>query len=316
MRFAAGAGIFGRGAGAFGRETSAAAARCVRAARLAARIAARTRAAARFGLSAGDSALDFARFANAPLRPRRRCGENTEISRNPVRRGRTRRANSLVGAGWRGQNARFRENLIGRSLCSLRLDYISGQRVGSMLRRALALLDQQTRQHGGRAFLQPLIEKRRNLFPQIRGTRQAREFVALQRRLRRREQELPAGLGRVMGQGEPPSDNKGVHSNHSVITVKDKCTRTVQRGLWKSVENAVAGPLHYNRPYNNLHEITKLLIQVLSAGPEWAAAQRDGIRVAKACSHCSGDYEDPERSAPGRDEDEQDQEGKAAPQGG
>jgi hypothetical protein len=63
------------------------------------------------------------------------------------------------------------------------------------LRRTLALLHQPARQHGGGILLQPRVEKRGDLFPEISGMAEAREFRALQRGARGGEKKLPRGLG-------------------------------------------------------------------------------------------------------------------------
>jgi hypothetical protein len=66
---------------------------------------------------------------------------------------------------------------------------------GLRLRRPLALLHQPARQHGRGILLEPLVEKRGDLFPKISGMAEAREFIALQGGARGREKELPGGLG-------------------------------------------------------------------------------------------------------------------------
>ena len=66
-------------------------------------------------------------------------------------------------------------------------------------KRALALLHEPAREHGGGIFLQPGIQQLADLFAEIGGMAEPGKFVALERIARRREQELPGGLRLVHG---------------------------------------------------------------------------------------------------------------------
>jgi hypothetical protein len=210
--------------------------------------------------------------AHRPPRTRQRSRESREILQVTVGRLRTRSANSIARAGMRRGSVRFRENIIGRGLRGFWPGTVRGQDVRSALRRAIALLDEQAREHRRSALLEPLIEQSRNLLAEICCASQTREFVALERRFGRGEQELPRRLGGVTGQGEPPSGNQGGYSNHTVIQVKDNCTVMEQKCLWKSVENAGSTR-------------RALLLRKIP------------LEMAGACSNCAGDYENPERTA-------------------
>src|SRR5579863_3521420 len=67
------------------------------------------------------------------------------------------------------------------------------------VRRPLALLQKQARQHGGGVFFQPLVQKGGDLFAEIGGVRETRQFKALQAVARGREKEFPGWLGRAGG---------------------------------------------------------------------------------------------------------------------
>ena len=86
----------------------------------------------------------------------------------------------------------IRKKIIGHGMPTSRRRFARGS--GLHLRRALALLHQPARQHGGGILLKPLVEKRGDLFPKISGMAEAREFIALQRGAGGREKELPGGL--------------------------------------------------------------------------------------------------------------------------
>ena len=101
----------------------------------------------------------------------------------------TSRWAAICGRGTRSS----RKKIIGHSMPASRRPFARGR--GIHLRRALALLHQPARQHGGGILLEPLVEKRRDLFPKISGMAEAREFIALERGARGREKELPGGLG-------------------------------------------------------------------------------------------------------------------------
>src|SRR5882724_1864329 len=87
----------------------------------------------------------------------------------------------------------IRKKIIGRGMSGSQRWLASGSGL-QRLRRALALLHQPARQHGGSILLEPLVEKRADFLPEIGGVAEAREFIALQRGARGREKEFPRGL--------------------------------------------------------------------------------------------------------------------------
>src|SRR5712664_612810 len=87
----------------------------------------------------------------------------------------------------------IRKKIIGHGMSGSQRRLASGSGL-QRLRRALALLHQPARQHGGGSLLEPLVEQRADLFSQIGGMAEAREFIALQRGARSREKEFPRGL--------------------------------------------------------------------------------------------------------------------------
>ncbi len=134
-----------------------------------------------------------------------------------------------------------------------------------------ALTDQPLSEHGCSVFIEPLIEKRRDLLAEIGGVAETREFLALEGVARSCEKELPRGLGTRDGQRgllkyQLPYGAENHTTSPRLIT--SNCTVT---GLWKSVEN--------------------------SENP-W-----------RAYSGCAGDYEDPERTAWVEIEDENEEGG-------
>ena len=102
-----------------------------------------------------------------------------------------------ITSGWAAISARrgrpIRKKVIGHGTSALHWRVASGNGL-QHLRRTLALLHQPARQHGAGILLEPLVEKRTDLLPEIGGMAEAREFIALQRGARSREKELPRGL--------------------------------------------------------------------------------------------------------------------------
>src|SRR5215472_125224 len=88
----------------------------------------------------------------------------------------------------------IRKNIIGHGTAARR-EQLFGSTGIRCARGAFALLDQQAREHGAGIFFEPLIEQGVDFLFQIGSVSKAREFVALQRVARSREQELPRGLG-------------------------------------------------------------------------------------------------------------------------
>lgn len=97
----------------------------------------------------------------------------------------------------------IRKKIIGHGM-SVFLERLGGRCGFRRARRTFAQVHQVARQHGGGAFIHPLVEKRGNLLAEIRGVAEPGEFVALQRDARGREKELPRRLGIETGQAGPP----------------------------------------------------------------------------------------------------------------
>jgi hypothetical protein len=91
----------------------------------------------------------------------------------------------------------IRKKIIGHGMSVFRKRF-RGRDVLVRLLRTFPLLHQPARQHGRGIFLHPKIEKRANLLAEIGGVAETREFVALQRVARSREQKLPRRLGLVV----------------------------------------------------------------------------------------------------------------------
>ena len=112
------------------------------------------------------------------------------------------------------RNRPIRQNIIGRATPMLR-QRVAGVRLLLSVRRPFALLDQPAGEHGGGVFFHPLIEKRGNFLAEIGGMTKPREFVALERIARSREQELPGGLC-------PRTGHVGLLRNDNVCTVTEQ----------------------------------------------------------------------------------------------
>jgi hypothetical protein len=125
--------------------------------------------------------------------------------------------------------------------------------------RHLALPDQPPRQVGCGIFVEPLIEQRRYLLPQIGGMTQTRKLIALQGIARSREKEFPRRLGARSGQDGLRSDELSININDCTSISLVMTSNAAVTSLWKGVENS------------------------------------QGSR--NACSACAGDYEDPDRTS-------------------
>lgn len=66
---------------------------------------------------------------------------------------------------------------------------------------AFALIHQQAREHGFGILLNPFLEERGDLLPEIGGMTEAGQFKALERVARSGEQKLPRKLGLMNGHG-------------------------------------------------------------------------------------------------------------------
>jgi hypothetical protein len=167
---------------------------------------------------------------------------------------------------------RLRKKVIGHRMS------VARRRIGvGMLRRnrrgAFALLHEPARHHCRSIFIEPLIEKRADLFAEIGGVAEARQFIGLQRVSRSGQQKLPRGLCCVSGHGLPPAGTR-----RSYHRSKLRQELLGQRQLWKTVDIPGAGW----RP------------------TAWLANGSFESRffgMLEACSACPGDYEDPDRTA-------------------
>jgi hypothetical protein len=139
------------------------------------------------------------------------CGELSNTSRKIA-------FTSSVAAVCRRGDGPIRQNIIGRSVSGLRQQIADA---GRFLRawRMFPLLNQVAREHGCRVFLHPLIEKRGNLLAEIGRMVETREFVALERIARSREQELPRWLRAGTSHGRL-LEILNAYSNSSVINVQ------------------------------------------------------------------------------------------------
>src|SRR5260370_34672874 len=105
----------------------------------------------------------------------------------------TSRGSSICGR----HDRLIRKKVIGRCVSVFRERFTS-QSVCLRLLRTLPLLHQPARQHGRGVFLDPKVEKRANLLAEVRGMVETREFIALQRMSRSREEKLPRRLRLVL----------------------------------------------------------------------------------------------------------------------
>lgn len=139
------------------------------------------------------------------------CGELSNTSRKIA-------FTSSVAAVCRRRDRPVRQNIIGHTMSGFR-QQIDG--AGRFLRAwwMFALLNQVAREHGCRVFLHPLIEKGGNLLAEIGRMIETREFVALERIARSREQELPRWLGAGTSHGRL-REILSPYSNSSVINVQ------------------------------------------------------------------------------------------------
>jgi hypothetical protein len=160
----------------------------------------------------------------------------------------------------------IRQNIIGHGAAA------GGNLLGTLSRvsgedGAFAVFDQPASEHGGRVFLEPLIEEFADLLAQIGGVAEAGEFIGLQSVARSGEKEFPGSLGVKLGHRSLPEDGLRKYRHDNNPKVKDKASTFRTTGLWKVVQK-----------------------------------KEKGIGV---CSGCAGDYEDPDRSAWEADEEEE-----------
>jgi hypothetical protein len=97
-----------------------------------------------------------------------------------------------------GRDRTIRKKVNGHGMRALQRS-LAGRSSLQHLRRTLGLFHQPAREHGASIFFNPLIEKSADLLAKIRGMTKPREFIALERSARSREQKLPRRLGLVAG---------------------------------------------------------------------------------------------------------------------
>lgn len=150
----------------------------------------------------------------------------------------------------------------------------------------LVLLHQPARQHRRGVLLQPRIQQLTDLLSEIGGMTQPRKLVALQRGARCREQELPRRLGPVF-QGALQGKRAG--NSIAIITMVNSTNiRTYCGNVCKILPPVEAAPPSTFAPCG----LTFLPFSRRFRVPEFMF-----LAFLQACSACSGDYEDPERTA-------------------
>ena len=208
---------------------------------------------------------------STPFRP---CGARCsldkirKVERLSPRRGGER---SIAAARNAWSNESIRQKIIGHRMA------VCGRRFGGGLVRrglgfrgengALALFDQPAGDHGVGVFVEPLVQKGRDLFAKIGSVAKPREFVALQGVARSGEKELPGRLGAVCG--------------HGILRGREVITNVINRTTKIRVINSTVVVM-----------------------PLWKSVE-SGEKPDRACSGCAGDYEDPDRSAWGEEPEEE-----------
>lgn len=137
---------------------------------------------------------------------------------------------------------------------------------------ALALLDQPASQHGGRVFLEPLVEQIGNLLAEIGSVSKAGKLVGLQSSAGSGEKKFPRSLGTEL--------------RHVAL---------LKVGLRK-----------YRRDIN-----TAVISEASTFGiiRLWKSVEKKENAVG-LCSGCAGDYEDPDRTAWEEEEGDEQEEKK------
>ena len=177
----------------------------------------------------------------------------------------------------------FAENIIGHASTVSWLGVQAWKCIRGV-RRAFALLHQPARHDRRGVFVEPLIDQGTDLLAEIGSVIQAGQFVTLQAIARSSEQKFPWGLGPGLIHGDPPAGTGGTerHPNTVVQYVKSYYWIAACGKLWKTFRGSAVGTTS-SRPTLN---------------PVFAAhSTTTGIPPTCACSNCSGDYEDPDRTA-------------------
>ena len=108
--------------------------------------------------------------------------------------------------------------------------------------RVLALPNQPARQQRRCVLIQPGIQQLRNLFAEIGGMVQAREFIALQGIAGSGEQELPRRLGFVI-QGDlqgKPRDSKRIVKTVNSTHIRTYCGKVCKSFAWNGKQRRFA----------------------------------------------------------------------------
>src|SRR5882672_3589321 len=146
--------------------------------------------------SAGARELRSRRPMNRNTVPSQRASKTamgkarSELCKRPRKIAITSRWAAICGR----RNRPISKKVIGHGMFTFHLRLAGGNGL-QPLRGALALLHQPARQHGAGILLEPLVEQRADLLPEIGGMAEAREFIALQQGARSGEKELPRRLG-------------------------------------------------------------------------------------------------------------------------
>lgn len=200
---------------------------------------------------------------SAPFRPSGARVSLDKIRKNEWISPRRASERSIAAARNVWANESIRQKIIGHRMAVCRRWFGDGRVRGGLgfprENGALALLDEPAGDHGVGVFVEPLIEKGRDLLAEIGRVAEAREFVALQGVAGSGEQKLPRRLSAIAVHGDlrgraVTTNLRNRTTNVSVIT--SNCRVLL---LWKTVQ-----------------------------GEE---------KPVLACSGCAGDYEDPDRSA-------------------
>ncbi len=96
----------------------------------------------------------------------------------------------------------IRKKVIGHRMRSIAPGFRVGKDVGRT-GRAISLLQEQARQHGGSVLLHPLVQQSADFLAEIGGMREPRQLKTLQGVPRSGKKELPGWLGRAGGHRPP-----------------------------------------------------------------------------------------------------------------
>jgi hypothetical protein len=202
-------------------------------------------------------------LGSTPFRPCGRRGPLDAFRKTGRFSPRTAGERSGVAARNAWASETIRQKIIGHrmAVCGSRLGF-GLVRSGLGFRgenRAFALLDQPSSHHGVRIFVQPLVQKRRDLFPQVGGVSEAGELIAVERVSRSGQKKFPGWLGAIAVHGDLRGSKLTVNLLYRTTTTSIITSNVQVLSLWKTVQ---------------IKEIP-----------------------ARACSGCAGDYEDPDRTA-------------------